>query len=1066
MSNPLSELGEKIFLDRYSLKDMKKETLAVGDTVLVCVNQKTRQREIGTVQSMSDRLSPVVVKLKDGEDITVLWDDIDKPLELKAEDTMARTAKGLAAIEASAEKQEEWEEKFKWLLDDWRFVPGGRILAAAGTDQKLTYFNCYVIPSPKDSRQGIIHTLLEMTEIMSRGGGVGINLSTLRPQHAYVKGVNGRSSGSVSWGGLYSFATGLIEQGGSRRGALMLILNDWHPDILDFINAKREAGKITNANISVGVSDALMEAIDNDGDWNLEFPDASHNAYEAEWNGDIKHWKKLGYPVNVYKTIKARELWSKLIESAWASAEPGVFFIDRANNLSNSHYYNRLVATNPCLTGDTKVAVADGRGSVAIKQLAKEGKDVDVYCVNRSGTIVTRRMRNPRITGYQSKVFKITLDGGFSFRTTSNHKMITRDGTAVEVSKLKSGDELWFSNDLTAEHNDYIHKHEQDELKDAIRQGYIAHRHENGTVVVKKHCEVCGEDFLVPFRGREISYCSIECSYAQDKHIEIESGKFIQVLAIEEAGLDTVYNGTVDEYHNFCVCVDDANDKLSVVASRQCGEQPLPPYSVCLLGAINLSRFVVDNKIDVKNLEKAVSYAVRFMDNVIEATPYFLEENEKQQKGERRIGLGIMGLAEMLVRLKVAYGSKQGNATIEKIGKIMAEAAYNASADLAKEKGAFTFYKPEFLESGFMKQFSDSIRSKIEKHGIRNVTLLTVAPTGTTGTMVGTSTGIEPYYAWSYFRTSRLGVHEETVPVAKEWLEANPGLELPDYFVTAMDLTPEEHVGAQAAMQKWVDSAISKTCNAPNDYTVEQTAALYESLYKLGCKGGTIYRDGCRDTQVLSLKKEELKEETAKEEKKPLKVQKLQKMRTRPKMTTGFTHEKNSPLGTVFTTLNMDENGSPFELFINAGKTGSDVSAMTEALGRAVSLLLRLESAASPEERLSMIVDQFEGIGGSNAVGFGKNKIKSLPEAVAKSVEEILATCMLHKNKPTTSIAELAASMAEADAKDHDNQVTKPKGVKATRKQKPDLCPKCGEATFIREEGCQHCTNCDHSLCG
>lgn len=202
MGNPVNELGEKIFLDRYSLKDMNKDTLAVGDTVLVCVNQKTRQREIGIVKELADRTSPVVITLRDGSEVAHSWDDVDKPLELKPEETMARTARGLAAIETTKSKRNEWEDKFKWLLDDWRFVPGGRILAAAGTDQKLTYFNCYVIPSPKDSRQGIIHTLLEMTEIMSRGGGVGINLSTLRPQHAYVKGVNGRSSGSVSWGGL------------------------------------------------------------------------------------------------------------------------------------------------------------------------------------------------------------------------------------------------------------------------------------------------------------------------------------------------------------------------------------------------------------------------------------------------------------------------------------------------------------------------------------------------------------------------------------------------------------------------------------------------------------------------------------------------------------------------------------------------------------------------------------------------------------------------------------------------------------------------------------------------
>ena len=187
-----------------------------------------------------------------------------------------------------------------------------------------------------------------MTEIMSRGGGVGINISSLRPRQAYVKGVNGRSSGAVSWGALYSFVTGLIEQGGSRRGALMLIMNDWHPDVFDFINSKREAGKITNANISVGVSDKLMEAIKADADWDLVFPDTSDPAYDDVWDGDLDGWIAGGHTVVPYRTVKARQVWNAIIESAWASAEPGVFFNERYNKMSNSSYFAPIICTNPC----------------------------------------------------------------------------------------------------------------------------------------------------------------------------------------------------------------------------------------------------------------------------------------------------------------------------------------------------------------------------------------------------------------------------------------------------------------------------------------------------------------------------------------------------------------------------------------------------------------------------------------------------------------------------------------------------------------------------------------------
>jgi len=210
-ANYLNDLGEKIFLDRYALKDMVKAHLAIGDLAVVCVNTDTGQREIGTVTDLAG--DEVAVMLADGEVVRRAIEHVDRPLETHPDQMQARVARGVAAMEAP-DKRAEWEANFRWLLEGWKFVPGGRILTAAGTDQELTYYNCYVLPSIHDSRDGIIRTLSQMTEIMSRGGGVGINLSSLRPRYAYVRGVNGRSSGSVSWGSLYSFVTGLIEQGG------------------------------------------------------------------------------------------------------------------------------------------------------------------------------------------------------------------------------------------------------------------------------------------------------------------------------------------------------------------------------------------------------------------------------------------------------------------------------------------------------------------------------------------------------------------------------------------------------------------------------------------------------------------------------------------------------------------------------------------------------------------------------------------------------------------------------------------------------------------------------------
>lgn len=829
----LNELGEKIFLDRYALKDMTKQSLTVGDTVIVCVNQKTRQREIGTVLGMNK--GRVTVELRDGTVTQQGVEDVDKPLETEPGQMMDRVARGIAAIETTPEKQAEWESNFRWLLDDWKFVPGGRILTAAGTDQQLTFFNCYVVPSPQDSRRGIVDTLSQMMEIMSRGGGVGINLSSLRPQHAYVKGVNGRSSGSVSWGGLYSFVTGLIEQGGSRRGALMLILNVWHPDVLNFINSKREMGKITNANISVGLTDAFMEAVHADADWDLVFPDPQTPGYNEEWDGDIEKWRAAGKPINVHKTVKARDIWNNIVESAWASAEPGLWFIDRANKMSNSSYFSPLICTNPC------------------------------------------------------------------------------------------------------------------------------------------------------------------------------------------------------------------------------GEQPLPAWGICNLGAINLGKFVRHNQVEWNELRRAVRVSVRFLDNVIDATPYFFDENQQQQQRERRVGLGIMGLADMLIRLKIRYGSPECIKFLDQLGEVLASEAYYASADNAAEKGAFPMFDADkLLQSGYMQAMPEAVRQAVREKGLRNVTLLTVAPTGTTGTMVATSTGVEPYFSWSYFRKSRLGVHEEKVAVAEEWERANPGQPLPDYFVNAMELTPVEHVNVQAAIQRWIDSAISKTCNVPSEYTVEQTRELYEYMYRLGCKGGTIYRDGSRDEQVLNLKKDEEKkaavaaaQPAAETPKKTLaELWNQPKIRPRPKRSRGVTVQKDSPLGSVFVTVNDDDEGEPLEIFVTAGKAGSDVTSMAEALGRLASLVLRVASPVTPKDRLSQIAGQLKGIGGARSMGFGKDRVRSLPDAVAQAIEECCTT--------EDAVAEVVTN---GNGNGHVQVQLALPSIRA------DLCPSCGEASFVHEEGCMHCNACGFSQC-
>ena len=822
----LTELGEKIFLDRYALKDATKVTLAAGDLVVVCTDTGTGQREIGTVRTLTD--DDVAVRLRDGTEMTCVLERVDKPLETSPEQMVVRVARGIAAVEPDAQRA-RWEGRFRWLLSDWRFVPGGRILAAAGTDQQLTFYNCYVIPSPHDSRHGIVDTLSRMMEIMSRGGGVGINISSLRPRHAYVRGVNGRSSGAVSWGALYSFVTGLIEQGGSRRGALMLICDVWHPDVMEFIGAKREMGKITNANISVGVTDAFMAAVRADGEWQLAFPDIDDPDYQELWNGDLDAWRARGKRTIVHRTVRARQVWETLIESAWASAEPGLWFKDRANAMSNSRYYAPLVCTNPC------------------------------------------------------------------------------------------------------------------------------------------------------------------------------------------------------------------------------GEQPLPAWSVCNLGAINLGRFARDGGVGEEGvawdeLATAVRYAVRFLDDVVDATPYFFEENEDQQRRERRIGLGTMGLAELLIRLGLRYGSEESLRFLDRLYRTIAVEAYHATAELAAEKGSFPAFDAErYLDSGFMRSMPEEVRDAVRSSGARNVTLLTQAPTGTTGTMVDTSTGIEPYFSWSYFRTGRLGIHEERAAVAAEWEREHPGQPLPDHFVTAMDLTPEQHVRVMATIQRWVDSSISKTCNVPADYTVAQTRELYDLMYELGCKGGTIYRDRSRDEQVLNL---ENPAGTAARAGTPPAPSSDAQVRPLPQKRFGATVSRRTPVGTAHVTMNDGEDGNPLEVFVEIGRGGSELKAMAEAMGRLMSVLLRMVSALSPKERVAQIVGQLRGIGGSRSTGYGSRRVRSLPDAVAQVLAE-------HYGTPEVE------DPGGAGGEERPAAARQP----AARQPGADLCPECGEATLLHAEGCQTCSNCGHSEC-
>jgi len=1208
--NALHDLGYKIFLDRYAQKDMTRATLAVDDIVIVVVNPDTGQREIGTVTAID--MPTITIKLNDGEVVTRDIEHVDKPIETQPEQLMDRVARGIANIEASPELKEEWSERFRWMLDDWKFVPGGRILTAAGTDQELTYYNCYVIPSPADSREGIMATLTHMTEIMSRGGGVGINISTLRPRQTYVKGVNGRSSGSVSWGALYSFVTGLIEQGGSRRGALMLILNDWHPDVFDFINSKRTMGNITNANISVGVSDKLMEAVKNDSDWDLMFPDTSEEGYDELWDGDLDKWIESGKRVLHYDTVKARDVWDAIIESAWASAEPGVWFRERSNKMANSWYFNPLVSTNPCVTGDTRVFT--DQGLVTARELFDEETNMQVTLDGRFGQANTFTPSTRVFMTGTKQVYRLQTKEGYYIRATADHRIMTERGW-VEVGDLKTDDKIhilnrkggfgtvgtlelgqtlgwivgdgsiksdrvvlsFFGNEkaelapqfaqavngivdgltqnnrtynvgvvdvkdrnearvqsvrllqLTEEYGLNENKHQVPDVvfkgTEAMQRGFLqalftadgsfqdggekggSIRLASSKVTLLEQVQQVLLNFGIASKlyknrreaqyrnmpdgkgGMKAYWCNADhelvitkknmIRFADDigfmmdyKQNALEDyitrGKrgpysetfTVTVESIIEDGIEPVFDLTEPVTHSFI-----ANG----IVVHNCGEQPLGAWSVCNLGAINLSKFYDANAEDVAwdELDQTIRYATRFLDNVIDSTPYFFDQNRDMQLGERRVGLGTMGIAELMLRLGIRYGSDESVTFIEKIYKTIAVASYETSIELAEEKGAFKQFDAEkYLQSGYMQQMPEHIRDGVREKGIRNVTLLTQAPTGTTGTMVNTSTGIEPFFSWVYYRKSRLGLHEEQSPIVAEYYAENPeATELPDYFVTAMDLAPDEHVKVQGAFQRWIDSAISKTCNVPNEYTVEQVSDLYKYMYELGCKGGTIYRDGSRSEQVLMLKGDDRAEEemkTVKGEAETTEAQVEQvatphRVYPRPKKLVGTTVSFKTPFGTSYITMNSDEHGNPFEAFITVGKAGSDVQADAESLGRMISLALRTTAPHNRREMLKLIVDQLSGIGGARPVGFGPNRVLSLPDAVGQALDE-------HYFKTEAEPQQLGLPIEIMSTPQPD-----PEPVKSTNSagyvSGADMCPECGTITLIRAEGCRKCLTCGYSEC-
>jgi ribonucleoside-diphosphate reductase alpha chain len=488
-----------------------------------------------------------------------------------------------------------------------------------------------------------------------------------------------------------------------------------------------------------------------------------------------------------------------------------------------------------------------------------------------------------------------------------------------------------------------------------------------------------------------------------------------------------------------------------VESTNPCGEQPLYPYDACNLGSIFLGYFVHDGAIDWQGLGRVARMATRFLDNVIEVNPYPLEQIRKTVYNSRRIGLGVGGWSDMLVELGIPFDSEEALVLAEKVMKFIQEESLDEDRNLAKERGPFPLFPLSIYR---------------EETPRRNSTITTIAPTGTISILAGSSSGCEPMFAIAYqhiVKDKHLNrkltfVEPRFEKVAKArgfWSEemmtkiGEHGVirgmeEIPQdvraVFGTAHEIDPEWHIKIQAAFQKYTENAVSKTINLRHDSTVDDVKKAYLMAWETNCKGITIFRDGSKDAQVLNLgtnngeKKEEITPET-------------QVVLERPVRVEGATYKILTPLGKAFITINQDDKGDPFEIFIMIGKAGSEVSAMAEALGRVISTTLRFGNHLPAKERAREIMEQLQGIGGGRSVGFGPNKVRSLPDAVAKAIGMHFG----FSSKVNGASTEVVAQQFEEKI-----QIENKVG---------DICPSCGAPAFVYEEGCAKCHVCGHSEC-
>jgi len=800
------------------LKGQQEITPEILDTVLEIQNEANGKLDKDTVP---EKYLLENYYFEDSLGANVLKNKYLAPWETHPWQIWQRQAQAMASVEKTQKSQKEWEKKFFAVLEDFKFVPGGRIMHGAGReDIRTTLNNCYVVAVREDSIKAIYDTIINEALTYKYGGGCGHDLSALRPAGDAINGTGGESCGPTGFMNLFSENTNTIAQHG-RRGANMQTLRIDHPDIEKFIEIKTgNVDMVKYSNISVLLTHDFMDAVDNDKEFDLT------------------------YNNKVYKTIKARTLWNRIIEHAHASAEPGLLFWDTMKDYHNAEYCSPLVSTNPC------------------------------------------------------------------------------------------------------------------------------------------------------------------------------------------------------------------------------AEQPLPDGGCCNLGAVNLERFVDENgNFMIDEFKKTVAIGTRFLDNVVDynINRHALENQKQNATNDRRVGLGILGLGDMLVRMSIKYDSEDALQTVDQIMKIFRDITYETSVELAQEKGSFpNFDWKGYSKSKFIKNLPKSIRDKISANGIRNSTLTTVAPTGSGAIVSRVTSGVEPIFATSYKR--RVKKNDNYGRSFDEYKVIHPVInqlfggdeDLPDYVVTSHNIDPYFRVKMQSVIQKYIDSSISSTVNLSENITVDTIADIYMKAYKTGLKGITVYREGSREGILITDK--------SKEEAAPDKTQKIETVaaveseatqtqtavtkapRSRPVLTSGATRRIRTGEGSLYITINEDENGL-CEIFTTIGKAGGNAAAQSEAISRLISLALR--SGIDPYA----IVKQLKGISGPNPTWEDGKLILSTPDAIGKALDDYL------KHRESNDPNEQHLQFTMASSRESNN-----KDVADFTLKNLSTCPDCG-STLQHQSGCVTCRSCGFSKC-